>query len=82
MKRCKHEISVSFQETIEAYHQRHFDEREYFCNNEYGHAISVSVICNDCHIQRSITLKNQSKMPRWIADRIEIMKAKNEWFFY
>ena len=77
---CKHE-HVKFVETIPAHHMRIFDGDEYFCNNEYGmRQISVHVHCYECGIERVITNNNQSKQPKWITKRIEIMKAKDEWF--
>lgn len=77
---CKH-TKVWFQETIQAFHQRFFDENGYYCNNEYGNRISVSVGCSDCGIQRSITYGNKDKQPKWVQTRIEAMKIKGDWFF-
>jgi hypothetical protein len=77
---CKHE-NVKFVETIPAYHQRIFEGDEYYKNNEYGmEQLSIDVYCSDCNIHRKITDKNQHKQPKWVTKKIQIMKAKDEWF--
>jgi len=77
---CKHE-NVTFVEVIEAYHQRIFDGKDYFKNNEYGGQIKVEVSCDICKITKTITYKSKDNQPKWISERIEIMKTKDEWFF-
>lgn len=77
---CKHN-NITFVETIEAYHQRIFEGNSYYKNNEYGNRIRVCVCCDDCGIKKVITYKNKDNQPKWISEKIEIMKSKNEWFF-
>ena len=58
-----------------------FEGDEYFKNNEYGmECLGVHVQCCQCGLTRIITDKNQNKQPSWVKRRIEILKAKDEWF--
>lgn len=77
---CKHE-NVTISETIEAYSQRVFTDNEFYCNNEYGNQIRVEAYCHDCNKRKIITAKNQSKQPKWIRNRIDILVKADKWFF-
>ena len=78
---CKHE-NVKFVQTIEAYHQRIFcGDDEYYCNNEYGGTIRINVECSECGLSKTITHHNEDKQPKWIKDKISIMREGGDWFF-
>lgn len=79
MSKCENHDG-KFVETIEAYHQRVFQGKEYFQNNEIGGHVSLSYNC-DCGIDIQITHRNIDMLPKHIQDKADILKANNDWFF-